>query len=486
MFGKKAYFTDSLKARKSMRGFYSQWDATSGTDTSGNISLAWNNVQSVSTRHFMDDFMVRLEFEFNFTISTTAQTGKIIYLNKDISTAFNTQVSLSGGLSRENSGLLSYLFKAYSEKFKSVPNYDVQDMYIYEAGTNTTLNTSGPGIVLGSGLTATSFKIITCVPIYHEYLINGVGGITGLTIRMNFANNLYNLIATDADLTKISGWSATCRKASLTYTNYETPSDTFNIIAPHFDMFYVNTNVASSVGTAVAQTRNAESTPNAVFQFITQNPFTFTGIDAHNLQKPLKIDKVVCTVNGNSNAFNTSEAYDNFSRCKSYRTGRYLGELEDWMTQKTRNGFGCVLKVDMGYLDVNQMTSETFRFASQTEFNTSYDGTIGHDYSNLYMYTVYCYEQLITISPTEAQAKFTAELIGEPEEYDDLYDELYIAGGFWDKIKSFGKKVIKSAPGLISKAQQISDIVAPGNKATTALAKANDISQILASSTSIF
>lgn len=476
MYAKKAYFNDTLKARKSMRGFYSQWDATSGTGTSGNISLAWNNVQSVSTRHFMDDFMVRLEFTFSFSVGT-ASSGKIIYLNKDISTAFNTQVSLSGGLSRENSGLLSYLFKAYSEKFKSVPNYDVQDMYIYEAGTGTSLNTSGPGVVLDSNTGAHTFKVITCVPIYHEYLINGVGGITGLTIRMNFANNLYNLIATDvASISYITGWSATCDKASLTYTNYETPSDTFNIIAPHFDMFYVKMDAG---GQAVAQTRNAEAPANAVFQFITQNPNSFTGLVADNLQKPLKIDNVVTTINGNSNAFNTKEAFDNFCRCKSYRTGRYLGELEDWMTQKTRNGFGCVLKVDMGYLDVNQMTTDTFRFASTVNCTPG-------SYGNLYLYTVYCYEQLITISPTEAQAKFTAELIGEPEEYDDLYDELYIAGGFWDKIKSFGKKVISAAPSLIDKASRIASVVAPDSKAIGALNKANDISQILASSTSIF
>ena len=474
MYAKKAYFNDTLKARKSMRGFYSQWDATSGTSTSGNISLAWNNVQSVSTKHFMDDFMVRLEFTFSFSCSSTAGT-ETMFLNKDISTAFNTLVSLSGGLSRENSGLLSYLYKAYSEKFKSVPNYDVQDMYIYEPVSNCVLNPNGPGIKAQSSKTSITFKIITCVPIYHEYLINGVGGVTGLTIRMNFVNNLYNLIE-NSGFASITGFNATCDKASLTYTNYETPSDTFNIIAPHYDMFYVQCDAS---GQAVAQTRNAESTPNAVFQFITQNPNSFTGISANNLQKPLKIDKVVCTVNGNSNAFNTNEAYDNFCRCKSYRTGRYLGELEDWMTQNTRNGFGCVLKVDMGYLDVNQMTSETFRFASTVNCTPG-------SYTNLYLYTVYCYEQVITISPTEAQAKFTADLIGEPEEYDDLYDELYIAGGFWDKIKSFGKKVISAAPGLINKAQQITDIVAPGSKTSSALGKANDISQILASSTSIF
>lgn len=474
MYAKKAYFNDTLKARKSMRGFYSQWDATSGTGTSGNISLAWNNVQSVSTRHFMDDFMVRLEMQFDFGCSSTAGT-ETMFLNKDISTAFNTQVSLSGGLSRENSGLLSYLYKAYSEKFKSVPNYDVQDMYIYEPVSNCVLNTNGPGIKASASKTSISFKVITCVPIYHEYLINGVGGITGLTIRMNFANNLYNLIAYSG-FSSISGFTATCKQASLTYTNYETPSDTFNIIAPHFDMFYVQMDAG---GQAVAQTRNAESTPNAVFQFITQNPNSFTGLVANNLQKPLKIDNVVTTVNGNSNAFNTKEAFDNFCRCKSYRTGRYLGELEDWMTQKTRNGFGCILKCDMGYLDVNQMTSQTFRFASTVNCTPG-------SYTNLYLYTVYCYEQLITISPTEAQAKFTAELIGEPEEYDDLYDELYIAGGWWDKIKSFGRKVISAAPGLINKAQQITDIVAPGSKTASALGKANDISQILASSTSIF
>ena len=477
MFCKQNTFAEYLKARKSMRGFYSQWDATSGTGTSGNISLQWNNVQSVSTKHFMDDFMVRLEFEFSFD-SGASNDGKVVYLNKDISNSINTLVSLSGGLSRENSGLLCNLFKCYSEKFKSVPNLDVQDMYIYEAGANCTLSTTSPGIEITSASTTTSFKVKCCIPVYHEYLINGIGGITGLTIRMNFCNNLYNLIATDATVANISGFTAKCEKASLTYVNYETTSDTFHILAPHFDMFYVDFNAG---GQAVAQTRNAESTPTAVFQFITQNPNTFTGITANNLQKPLKIDNVVCTVNGNSNAFNTNEAFDNYSRCKSYRNGPYLGSLEDWMTQKTRNDFGCVLKIDMGYLDVNQMTSETFRFASTVNCTPG-------SYSNLYLYTVYCYVQEITCSPTENQARFTADLVGEIEEYEDLYDEMYIAGGFFDKIKSFGKKLINMAPSLIDKAQKISEVIAPNSGVSKGLNTASQISNILSGqgSTSIF
>lgn len=468
-YAKRVYYNDVLKPRKSVGGFYSEWPATSGENTSGNMTLQWTNVQSLSTKHFMNDFMVDLEFEIEFT-ATASDASKTVFLNKDINNAFSTLITLSGGLSKETPGYICNLFKTYSERYKSVPDLEKQDMYIYETDTNCTLGTRG--IVITSASTKTIFRVKTCVPLYHEFLLNGVGGITGLSIRINIANNLINLIDGSANFGSINDFKATCKHANLCYTNIEGQSDTYDILIPHFEIFYVN-----ATSRTVAQTRSTESCPNRVFQFIAQNPQT-ASLTAYNLKKPLKIDDVNLIVNGNANAFNTNNALQLFNRCKGYEVCPYLGSLTDWCGSATDNEFGCVVAYDMGYLPINQGTHETFRFASTV------DCTPG-SYPNLYLYTIYMYASLLHLSPTGCENKFATDMIGEIEEYEDLDDDLLIGGSLFGRFKNWFKSGGPSR--LIDRASKIVDVVAPGSKVSDGLNKVSQISNILTgNSTSIF
>lgn len=473
MYAKKVYFNDTLKARKGVNGFYSSWPASSGVGSSGNITLQWNNIQSLSLKHFMTDFMVNLEFDIDFTLTAATTQAREIYLNKDINNAFSTLVTLSGGLSRENPGYICNLFKAYSEKYKSVPDLDKQGLYTYST-TSTGCSEGGRGIQIASGASGDKkFHIKTSVPLYHEFLINGVGGLTGLSIRINVVNNLINLIATTEPVSNITGLTATCTKASITYANYETNSETFDILVPHFDVFFVKIDA----GKGSAQTRSTESCPNSVFNFIAQNPTT-AALTVYNLQKPLKIDSAKVIINGNANAFNTDGDYENYARCKAYTTCPYLGSFTDWMTQDTYNEFGCVLKIDNGYLPLNQGDHSTFRYATEM---TCTPGS----YPNLYLFTVYMYAALLHMSPTGCECKFATDLIGEVDEYDDLDDDLLIGGSLFGRFKSWFKSGGPSR--LIDKASKIVDVVAPNSGVSQGLNKASQISNILTgNSTSIF
>lgn len=478
-YAKRVYYNDVLKPRKSVNGFYSSWPCSSGEGTSGNMTLQWNNVQSLSTKHFMNNFMVDLEFKVEFT--SPADTGggdKIdgayVYLNKDINNAFSTLVTLSGGLSKETPGYVCNLYKTYSERYKSVPDLDKQDLYFYEDGDNCSVVAGHRGVQIADGNVSSYFTFKTCVPLYHEFLMNGVGGVTGLSIRINVSNNLFNLFDCDNTLfNSITDLKVTCLKADLCYTNIEGVSDTYDILIPHFESFYVN----ATGGSVVAQTRSTESCPNRVFQFLAQNPSTAQiGI---SMKKPMKINNVNLTVNGASNAFNTSSDIQLFNRCKSYEACPYLGALSDWFNKDVNNEFGCVVCYDMGYLNINQSTHETFRFASTVEYSTITAP------SNLYLYTIYMYTSILHLSPTGCENKFAADMIGEIDEFEGLEDDLLIGAGIFDKFKSWWRSGGPSR--LIDKGKQIVDVVAPGSKTSNALNTASQISNILTgSSTQIF
>lgn len=477
VYAKRVYFNDQLKARKSVNGFYSTWDANSGINTSGNICLQWQNIQSLSLKHIMTDFMINLSFEVAFNAANDdAVVGKKVFLNKDINNAFETNVALSGGLSRTNYGVICNLFKNYSERYKSVPDLDKQDLYVYEGGTNTTIADDKRGVKITAKNTASTFTVSTSVPLYHEWLLGPLGGITGLTIIINIANNLINIIDTNATLSHIKDVVVTCRKASITYCNYEQTSDSFNLLIPHFDVFFTEASNSTDI-----QTRSTESCPNSVFQFITQNPAglgnTAAGIPKL-LKKPLLIKSLTATVNGNANAFNTKEPMQLYSRCKSYHTCPYLGQMSDWFDERTANEYSCCIKIDNGYLPLTQGDHSTFRFSSQLTCDKT-------GYSGVYVYTIYMYAAQLHLSATGCECKFATDLIGEPEEYDDLEEELLIGGSLFGKFKNWFKSGGPSR--LIDKASKIVDVVAPNSGVSQGLNKASQISNILTgSATSIF
>lgn len=474
MWSNKQFFTDKLIAQKSCAGRFVNYPATSGTNTSGQVSLYWNNIQALSRKNFMDNF--RIHFKITVSGTGTTSAANSIYFMKDINHAMRTLVSINGSISQEVEGwALTPILKCYSPKYKSKDNLKYNDDWVYtgKTGTGVTENTSGRGYI---GNAAATFTITaeTNVPLMHYLLLNGLGGVNSLNIRVILDNNLFSILHSDFTIS-----STTINEATITYDEYETSTEDFYIGIPYF-VFY-NTAITTANGTTPieSQTRNTNGACSYVFQHISQLGSLLTTRNTNDLQKPLLMNSVNVDVNNNTNCWNVSGPVEAYGRCSAVD---YQGSLTDfWNNHLADNSFGCVLKVDMHKLPVNISTNDIFRFNSRVIPASS-------SVTNLYLSTTYCYPAVLHLSEAESEIKYISydAFVGELADYDPL-DDMIVGAGFWDKIKSFGKKVIQHAPGLISKAGEIANVVAPGSKVSQGLEKASQISNILTgTSTSLF
>ena len=474
MWSNKQYFTDKLVAQKSCAGRFVQYPATSGTGTSGQVSLYWNNIQALSRKNFMDNFRIH----FKITVSGTSVASNDIYFMKDINHAMRTLVSINGAISQEVEGwALTPILKCYSEKYKSKDNLNVNDDWVYSTASTTALavNDAGKrGYKAGGTPGSFTFTAETNVPIMHYLLMNGLGGVNSLNIRIILDNNLYSIMHSGFTVAP----TITINEATITYDEYETSTEDFYIGIPYF-VFY-NTQISSPNGSTSyeSQTRNTNGACSYVFQHISQLGSLLTTKNTYDLQKPLLINSMNIDVNNNVNCWNVNGAVEAYGRCSAVD---YQGSLTDFYNNFAVNSFGCVLKVDLHKLPVNISTSEVFRFNSRVVPASS-------SVTNLYLSTVYCYPAVLHLSESESEIKYISydAFVGELADYDPL-DCMIVGAGFWDKIKSFGKKVIQHAPGLIDKASRIADVVAPNSGVSKGFDKASQISNILTgTSTSLF
>lgn len=478
MWSNKQYFTDKLVAQKSCAGRFVQYPATSGTGTSGQVSLYWNNIQALSRKNFMDNFRIHFKVSVSFS-GVSGGSGKTFTFMKDINHAMRTLVSINGAISQEVEGwALTPILKCYSEKYKSKDNLKINDDWVYSFTDTINLEyaeTGGRGVKQNSDSTSTAtftFTAETNVPLMHYLLLNGLGGVNSLNIRIILDNNLYSIMSTG------SNYTATISEATITYDEYETSTEDFYIGIPYF-VFY-NTAVTTANGTASteSQTRNTNGACSYVFQHISQLGSLLTTRNTNDLQKPLLINSMNIDVNNNTNCWNVNGAVEAYGRCSAVD---YQGSLTDFYNDLAVNSFGCVLKVDMHKLPVNISTSEIFRFNSRVVPASS-------SVTNLYLSTVYCYPAVLHLSEAESEIKYISydAFVGELADYDPL-DCMIVGAGFWDKLKSFGKKVIQHAPGLIDKGMRIADVVAPNSGVSKGFEKASQISNILTgTSTSLF
>lgn len=476
MWSNKQFFTDKLIAQKSCAGRFVQYPATSGTGTSGQVSLYWNNIQALSRKNFMDNFRIH----FKITVSGTSVGSNEFYFMKDINHAMRTLVSINGAISQEVEGwALTPILKCYSEKYKSKDNLNVNDDWVYSTSSAATIITANDAPKRGykAGTSPGSFTLTaeTNVPLMHYLLLNGLGGVNSLNIRIILDNNLFSIMHTGFNIT-----STTINEATITYDEYETSTEDFYIGIPYF-VFY-NTAITTANGTTPteSQTRNTNGACSYVFQHISQlgSLLTARNNPAADLQKPLLMNSVNVDVNNNTNCWNVSGPVEAYGRCSAVD---YQGSLTDFYNNMAENSYGCVLKVDMHKLPVNISTSEIFRFNSRIVASNS-------AVSNLYLSTTYCYPAVLHLSEAESEIKYISydAFVGELADYDPL-DSMIVGAGFWDKFKSFGKKVIQYAPGLINKAGEIANVVAPGSKTAKGFEKASQISNILTgTSTSLF
>lgn len=303
MYSCKQYFRDSLKQQVSCNGRFVRYGSTSKS-TTGAMVIYFNNIQSLSPKNFMKDFMIN----FKFKINATSASGKTFAFLKDINNAMRTLITINGSLNYENDGAATTpIFKAYSERYKSVDNLNNNDIWHYEVdGTNWAINTSGRGVTYGSASLAKDFYAYTSVPLLHPYLINGIGGVNSLNIRISLDNSLWSII--DTNLT--TAITTTLEECVIQYAEYETQSDSFDILVPYF----VSYNTQASSGSRFqSQTRNVSSTCSAVFCHLNVNG-SIVAAQQNNNQKSLPFTDIKVNVNNNSNCFNANNTFELFSR----------------------------------------------------------------------------------------------------------------------------------------------------------------------------
>lgn len=478
MYSQRQTFDAHLLPELNCKGRYVQYPATSISGGGGATSIYFSNIQALSPKNFMKDFMIT----YKIGITAAAVSGKTFKFIKDINNAMRTLVSVNGQISYESDGAaITPIYKTYSEKYKSVDNLDYNDIYTYEAdGTNWALDTTNKtrGVIYGSSPGSNTFYAYTTVPIFNELLINGLGGVRGLNIRIILDNNLYSLVDTNLATT----WTATILEATICYSEYETQNDSFFIRIPHLETY---NKVATSNTEVASDTRNTASSPSRVFVHLSVNGQVVSSQLSGNISHPITPSTVGIDINNNVNCWNISDVYQMYGRCVSDKDG-YKGTIQDFtqINIKANNERGACLMIDNHNLPVNISTSDIYRFNARVKATWS---TI----TNIYLYTVYMYNAVLVLTPEKSEIKyisddtFTSEII-EHEDYEDLIVGGFSFGNMFGKIKNFIKKHPPSQ--ILDTVGKVADVVNPnGSKFQEGIGKAQQISNILGmGSTSLF
>ena len=461
------YFNDKLVYQRSSDAKNISIPTTHGTNQTGSFSLYWPSINPLNYSNVQDNFRLSLDILVNGTATAANQE---YYFIKNIMHASRVSVNYGGVVNFNSIGWqLMPILECYSDEYKASSNLLVNDDYVYET-TDTNLTPIDRGYKsISTGAITFTAHINTFIP--NELFLQAIPG-RPMNMTITFDNTLYSVLVSGS-----TGTTAKITKATLTFNEWRGGSKDMSVGLPRFTYFSVDAQNGAGTHTIASETNSENGCPMYVFSCLAQQGSLMSASTTALLQKPKPLDTADITVNNLSSAWNANDKYIMFGRMKC---AGYKHTLSDALTDKAKNSTGFVICVDMTKITgCNISSDDIFRYSS----NITYTGDT--TYSNVYLSTVYAYPSILHVSETDIEWKFTtSEEMGDGD-YTPI-EYMVVGGGFWDKIKSFGKKVISAAPGLINKAQQISDIVAPGSKTASALGKANDISQILASSTSIF
>lgn len=479
MYSNQTVIQETLKPLKSTNAHYTVYDASSKPNddisTSDN-TIYWQNIQTLSKSNIAKDFRLNMEFELT---DTDTAANKYFFFKKNINYALNILINLNGKVVKETQGhAIMGILSSYSSQFKSFDDYDKQDIYVYDcadAGTGTsgtvgkfTKRTGKQGINAAGTFTAASNKCIikTSTPLAHEFLLGPISGLNSMNVKITMLKGLKNIISTD-----ITDYGLKLTKASITFTEYEGQSSSFSKVIPYF-VPYLQQVSSTEVQ---AQTRNVSGAPAAVFNFVQLNPEVNNSIDNTHFKTAL-IKCCTVDVGNSSNVYNASSPEEMYSRCNA-DASPYLGSIQDFLDESTHNGFErSLIKVNMRNLNQNISTPDLFRYNIRC--------TVDSGLTNYYLYSVYCYRGLLIMNDNESTLKY---IFDEPlidcVDYDEDEDMFY-GGSIFSKMRDFIKN--KGISSLLDKGKKIVDTLAPNSGISQGLSKAQEVSNVLGLSSSIF
>lgn len=484
-YSNKRIYNDVLVPEKSCNSRMTEFAASSGTTNVNSYqatqSIFFNNIQPLGSKGARN-FYINGEFDVKFTYSGGAQSAKTYQIEfvKNPLWAMSCLVSINGGVSSEYPlGVLYSIYQNYSDKYKSYINKQIQSYYDNPI-VGQSLSTS-TGTVSG--------KVHFSMPLCHPFLMGVIGQVSSLNVRINTSNGFYSLFNTYTDDNtqgfKFDSVLVSLSNCTITYEEFDVVDSDFS---NEFDYFVVyQKQYGPTQTTQSSDTRNTSAVPNNVFIMSAPNSDLFTTFKSDNTTRVLPITGLSIDLQNNINAYNASTQQEIYSRCKA---NDFKGEYSDFCELNDNNEFGAIIRYPMRDAPVDILTNDIFR-CNVRDVNIK----TAKDYATLY--TIYHFKAILHLSLGGGQntIEYTKPLseafIGDVDD-GDVDDDL--VGGF--SFGSFGKKLLNGAKTfiknggvskLINTAQAVSNIVNPnGSKFQDGLDKANQISQALGLSSSIF
>lgn len=481
-YSNKRIYNDVLVPEKSCNARMVEFDASSGTTDVNSYqatqSLFFNNIQPLGSKGARN-FYINGEFDVKFTYSgaTANKTYQIEFMKNPL-WAMSCLVSINGGVSSEYPlGVLYSIYQNYSDKYKSYINKQIQSYYDNPIVSGTSASPAVP--IIG--------KVHFSMPLCHPFLMGVIGQVSSLNVRINTSNGFYSLFKTYTDdaTNHINSVLVSLSKCTITYEEFDVVDSDFS---NEFDYFVVyQKQYGPNQTTQSSDTRNTSAVPNNVFIMAARNSDLFTTFESNNTTRVLPISGLSIDLQNNINAYNASTQQEIYSRCKA---NDFKGEYSDFCELNDNNEFGAIIRYPMRDAPVDILTNDIFRCNVR-------DVNIQAFKQHATLYTIYHFKAILHLSLSGGQntIEYTKPLseafIGDVDD-GDVDDDL--VGGF--SFGSFGKKLLNGAKTfiknggvskLINTAQAVSNIVNPnGSKFQDGLDKANQISQALGLSSSIF
>lgn len=483
-YSNKRIYNDVLVPEKSCNARMVEFSASSGTTDVNSYqatqSIFFNNIQPLGSKGARN-FYINGEFDVKFTYSG-ANANKIYQIEfmKNPLWAMSCLVSINGGVSSEYPlGVLYSIYQNYSDKYKSYINKQIQSYY----------DNPIVGVDKSTATDATSVtgKVHFSMPLCHPFLMGVIGQVSSLNVRINTSNGFYSLFKTykDDNAGSFSEVKVSLSKCTITYEEFDVVDSDFS---NEFDYFVVyQKQYGPNQITQSSDTRNTSAVPNNVFIMSAPNSDLFTTFKSDNTTRVLPITGLSIDLQNNINAYNASTPQEIYSRCKA---NDFKGEYSDFCELNDNNEFGAIIRYPMRDAPVDILTNDIFR-CNVRDVNIK----TAKDYATLY--TIYHFKAILHLSlgggknTIEYTKPLSEAFIGDVDD-GDVDDDL--VGGF--SFGSFGKKLLNGAKSfiknggvskLINTAQAVSNIVNPnGSKFQDGLDKANQISQALGLSSSIF
>lgn len=484
MWSNKKVYRDDLVCEKSCNARMVEFGVSSGTTTASNWQstqqLYFNNVQPLGGKGARN-FWLNGTFDIKYTATASVTTAHpFLEFVKNPLWAMSCLVSINGGVNQEVPlGVIDAIYKNYTDKYKAFPDRKTQNFYDKYKTTEEV-----PTDIYAHDYTDT---IQFCVPLMHPYLMQPIGQVSSLNIRIGTTPGFYCLFNKRSEGTGIITWGdikVSISQLNLTYEEFDMADEDFS---NEFEYMVVYPKAYGSGALNVSQNsdvRNVASVPHDLFCLVACDGMLYSGAVDNNKPKTFPITNLQIDLQNNINAFNCPNVPSIYGRC---RANDYKGGFSDWyIGGSSDNEFSAVIRYPMRDAPVDIGTNDMFRADFR---NVTIPNKQANDHATLYV--IYSYKAIMHLSlkggvnAVEYTKNSSEAFMGE---IADGKDDDYIGGFSFSSLLGKAKNFIKNGgvSKLINTAGAVSDIIKPGNKFSGAMDKAGQIASAVGLSSSIF